>query len=62
VNRRDKLVGVPQDKSTEAAVRDSEREHPPGVSRENELDADSISALITFFKTLDSWDREAKKK
>jgi hypothetical protein len=54
-------VGVPQDKSTEAAVRDSEREHPLGVSRENELDAASISALITFFKTLDSWDREAKK-
>jgi hypothetical protein len=55
-------VGVPQDKGIEAAIGDCEQDHPPAVGKGNELDTASISALITFFKTLDSWDREAKKK
>jgi hypothetical protein len=29
-------------------------------NQENQLDQDSISALIKFFRALDEWDRQAK--
>lgn len=37
-----------------------EAEHVNSEVCEGKLDADSVSALIAFFKLLDEWDREAR--
>jgi hypothetical protein len=46
--------------SDAGAVSNSNGEHAPSASAKIEIDAAAISALISFFKLLDKWDREAR--
>lgn len=48
--------------SDELAVSDRKGEQAPAEGPALEIDEAAIFALISFFKLLDEWDREAKRQ
>ena len=62
MNKRDTIPMALAGRRVKAAVCVTTKECPGSKVCEPELDADSVSALISFFRLLDNWDREAKKQ
>jgi hypothetical protein len=58
MNRRDTTRSA----SDELGVSGSKGEQSPAEGPALEIDEAAISALISFFKLLDEWDREAKRQ